>query len=110
MQAISREAREFELGKTMYYSVLVLDTILWQLFFLGATGVIFCASSLLSGIIIATLLPLTETLAVLFFHDKFKVEKAISLTLSLWGFLSYFYGELQHTKNKKEVLNLEPSP
>nr|XP_017248395.1 PREDICTED: purine permease 3-like isoform X2 [Daucus carota subsp. sativus] len=108
--AIPREAREFELGKTMYYSVLVLDTILWQLFFLGATGVIFCASSLLSGIIIATLLPLTETLAVLFFHDKFKVEKAISLTLSLWGFLSYFYGELQHTKNQKEALNLEPSP
>lgn len=107
--AIPREAREFELGKTIYYLTLILNAILWQLFFLGATGVIFCVSSLLSGIIIATLLPLTETLAVLFFHDKFQVEKAISLTLSLWGFLSYFYGEFQHTKNKKEAPSLELS-
>ncbi|KAK1385932.1 putative purine permease [Heracleum sosnowskyi] len=106
---ISSEAREFELGITMYCLILILDTILWQLFFLGATGVIFCGSSLLSGIIIATLLPVTETLAVLFFHDKFQVEKAVSLILCLWGFVSYFYGKLQHTMNKKEASNLQLS-
>lgn len=107
--AIPREAREFELGITLYYLVLILNAVLWQLFFLGATGVIFCGSSLLSGIIIASLLPLTETMAVLFFHDKFQSEKAISLTLCLWGFMSYFYGEFQNTKNKKEASNLDPS-
>ncbi|KAL8116583.1 purine permease 3-like [Apium graveolens] len=106
--AIPREAEEFKLGKTMYYLVLFFDTILWQLFHLGATGVIFCGSSLLSGILIATLLPVTETLAVLFFHDKFQVEKAVSLALCLWGFLSYFYGEFQVTR-KKEASNLDPS-
>ena len=108
MQAISRESREFELGITVYYLTLILNAILWQLFFLGATGVIFCASSLLSGIIIATLLPVTETLAILFFHDKFQVEKAISLTLSLWGFISYFYGEFQNKKIHKKASNLDP--
>ncbi|KAK1385933.1 putative purine permease [Heracleum sosnowskyi] len=107
--AIPREAEEFELGRTMYYLVLIFDTILWQLFHLGATGVIFCGSSLLSGIIIATLLPVTEILAVLFFHDKFQVEKAVSLALCLWGFTSYFYGDFQHSKNKKEASNLDSS-
>lgn len=106
--AIPREARDFELGKAIYYLTLTTNALLWQFFFLGATGVIFCASSLLSGIIIATLLPLTESLAVLFFHERFHVEKAISLTLSLWGFLSYFYGEFQDVK-KKKAANLELS-
>ncbi|CAK9163153.1 unnamed protein product [Ilex paraguariensis] len=101
--AISREAREYELGEAMYYVTLVLSAILWQFFFLGAIGVIFCASSLLSGIIIATLLPVTESLAVLFFHERFQVEKGVALTLSLWGFLSYFYGELQEIKKLKKA-------
>ncbi|WRX24660.1 hypothetical protein QQP08_017147 [Theobroma cacao] len=39
---------------------------LWQFFFMGAVGVIFSGSSLLSGIIIAALLRVTESLAVLF--------------------------------------------
>lgn len=112
LQAIPREARDFELGKAIYYLTLTVNALLWQFFFLGATGVIFCASSLLSGIIIATLLPLTESLAVLFFHERFHVEKAISLTLSLWGFLNYFYGEFQDVKKKKQqkqAANLELS-
>ncbi|KAK1394902.1 putative purine permease [Heracleum sosnowskyi] len=107
--AIPREAEEFELGIMMYYITLILNGVLWQLFFLGAAGVIFCGSSLLSGVIISSLLPLTETFAVLFFHDKFKVEKGISLALCLWGFNSYFYGEFQNTKNKKEASNLDSS-
>jgi hypothetical protein len=39
---------------------------------------------------------------VLFYHEKFHAEKAISLVLSLWGFFSYFYGELQQKKKKKK--------
>ncbi|WRX14915.1 hypothetical protein QQP08_007402 [Theobroma cacao] len=98
-EAIPREASKFELGQSTYYLVILLSAILWQFFFMGAVGVIFSGSSLLSGIIIAALLPVTESLAVLFFHEKFQVEKAISVVLSLLGSLSYFYGELQ--KNKK---------
>ncbi|CAL5329574.1 hypothetical protein CsSME_00009983 [Camellia sinensis var. sinensis] len=107
--AIQREARENELGQATYYVILAVTAMFWQFFFLGAVGVIFCASSLLSGIIIATLLPVTESLAVLFYHESFQVEKGVSLVLSLWGFVSYFYGELQETKKKNQEPVLELS-
>ncbi|XP_024967810.1 purine permease 3-like [Cynara cardunculus var. scolymus] len=106
-KAIPREARTFKLGEDTYYVVLMVNALFWQFFFLGAIGVIFCASSLLSGIIIATLLPVTESLAVLFFHERFPVEKGISLTLSLWGFLSYFYGEFRRMKKTYSNGDLE---
>ena len=62
---------------------------------------VFCASSLLSGIIIAVLLPVTEALGVIFYKEPFQVEKGVALVLSLWGFTCYFYGEYKGMKNKK---------
>ncbi|KAG2308968.1 hypothetical protein Bca52824_028716 [Brassica carinata] len=98
-QVIAREARDFKLGGSTYYYVVVAFTaIIWQGFFLGTIGMIFCASSLVSGIVICALLPLTEILAVLFYREKFQAEKGISLFLSLWGFLSYFYGQIKSEK------------
>ncbi|XP_059631287.1 purine permease 3-like [Cornus florida] len=102
-KVIPREAREYELGEAKYYVVLVFSAILWQGFFLGAIGVIFCASSLFSGILIAVLLPATETLAVVFYHEKFKAEKGVALVLSLWGFVSYFYGAIKHSKKRSQT-------
>lgn len=83
--------------------VLVASAIIWQGFYLGIIGIIFCASSLLSGIVIAVLLPMTEILAVIFYHEKFQAEKGVALVLSLWGFISYFYGEIKHSKESKEI-------
>ena len=80
---------------------MVWNGIIWQCFFLGAIGVIFSASSLVCGIVIAVLLPVTEILAVIFFQEKFQAEKGVSLALSLWGFVSYFYGEIKDSKKKK---------
>lgn len=82
--------------------MLVGIAILWQAFFLGAVGVVFCASSLLSGIIIAAFLPVTEVLAVIFLKENFQAEKGVSLILSLWGFVSYFYGEIKRAKKMKK--------
>ncbi|KAF8023364.1 hypothetical protein BT93_F0769 [Corymbia citriodora subsp. variegata] len=101
-QAIPTEARKYELGEALYYLVLVWNAIVWQFFFLGVIGVIFYASSLFSGIMIAVLLPITEILAVICFHEKFQAEKGVSLALSLWGLASYFYGEFKHAKKEKE--------
>ncbi|KAL8126484.1 purine permease 3-like [Apium graveolens] len=101
-QAIGREARNFELGETKYYVVLVFSALIWQCFFLGAIGVIFCSSSLLSGIIITVLLPVTEVLAVIFYQEKFQAEKGVALVLSLWGFVSYFYGEIKQSKKMEK--------
>ncbi|XP_050225560.1 purine permease 3-like [Mercurialis annua] len=96
-QAISREAREFEVGETKYYMTLVCISVITLCYFMGFVGVIFCSSSLLSGIMIAVSLPLTEMLAVIFYHEKFQADKGVALALSLWGFISYFYGEHKHS-------------
>jgi len=87
--------------------VLVWSAIIQQGFFLGAIGIIFCASSLLSAVVIAVLLPVTEVLAVIFFQEKFQAEKGVALVLSLWGFASYFYGEVKQSKKKKPPLETE---
>lgn len=108
-QAISREAKAYGLGETRYYVVLVCNAVIWQFFFLGAIGVIFSASSLLSGVIIAVLLPAVEILAVIFYHEKFQAEKGVALGLSLWGFVSYFYGEIRHTKKEKPAQEISES-
>ncbi|OIW16896.1 hypothetical protein TanjilG_01761 [Lupinus angustifolius] len=101
-KAIPKEAKHFKLGETIYYVVLVVNAILWQLSGLGAMGVIFCASSLMSGIMVAMSTPITEVLAVIFYKEKFQAVKGISLALSLWGFVSYFYGEFQETRKIKK--------
>ncbi|XP_016483980.1 purine permease 1-like isoform X2 [Nicotiana tabacum] len=100
-QAMSREAKQFNLGEARYYTVIVWTAIIWQCFFVGVIGVIYCSSSLMSGVMIAVLLPVTEVLAVIFFNEKFSGEKGLALFLSLWGFVSYFYGEFRQTKKQK---------
>ncbi|KAG2327859.1 hypothetical protein Bca52824_010587 [Brassica carinata] len=109
---LAREAREFKLGgSTCYYIVVVFTAIIWQGFFLGSIGMIFCASSLVSGVLISALLPLTEVLAVLFFREKFQAEKGVSLFLSLWGFVSYFYGQFKTEKeNQTQEAQLSQLP
>ncbi|OIT38866.1 PREDICTED: purine permease 1-like [Nicotiana attenuata] len=100
-QAMSREAKQFNLGEARYYIVIVWTSIIWQCFFVGVIGVIYCSSSLMSGVMIAVLLPVTEVLAVVFFRENFSGEKGLALFLSLWGFVSYFYGEFKQTKKEK---------
>ncbi|MCD9558631.1 hypothetical protein HAX54_016082 [Datura stramonium] len=102
-QAISREAKQYNLGEARYYTVIIWSAIIWECFFVGAIGVIYCSSALMSGIIIAVLLPVTEVLAVIFFKEKFSGEKGIALFLSLWGFVSYFYGEFRKSKKQKNA-------
>ncbi|KAH0893663.1 hypothetical protein HID58_056092 [Brassica napus] len=107
-KVISREAREFKIGgSAFYYTLIVITGIVWQGFFLGAIGVVFCASSLASGVLISVLLPVTEVLAVICFREKFQAEKGVSLFLSIWGFVSYFYGEY---KSGKKVLEKYQPP
>ncbi|PIN04589.1 hypothetical protein CDL12_22877 [Handroanthus impetiginosus] len=102
---MSRQAKQCELGETKVLPCGCWDCIIWQCFFLGAIGVIFYSSSLLSGIIIIILLPIIELLADIFYYEKFQVEKDIFLFLSLWGFISYFFGEIKHYKKNKDNLN-----
>nr|AYQ58109.1 nicotine uptake permease 1 [Nicotiana repanda] len=102
-QAMSREAKQFNLGEAKYYTIIVCTAAIWECFFVGIIGVIYCSSSLMSGVMIAVLLPVTEVLAVIFFKENFSGEKGLALFLSLWGFVSYFYGEFRQTKKQKNT-------
>lgn len=100
-------------AKTTYYVVLVCFGIICQCFFLGAIGVVFSASSLFSAIITAVLLPVIEILAVIFYSEKFQADKGVSLVLLLWGFASYFYGEIKHSEEKStetQILEMYTPP
>ncbi|GJN33741.1 hypothetical protein PR202_gb22364 [Eleusine coracana subsp. coracana] len=98
--AIPREAREFGLGgQSGYYLLMVGSVLVYQCFFLGTIGAIFFGSALLAGVVVTVLIPITEVLAVMLFREPFSGTKGVALALSLWGFVSYFYGEVQ-TANK----------
>ncbi|KAG9450750.1 hypothetical protein H6P81_010715 [Aristolochia fimbriata] len=101
-QAVGREISAFGLGDVKYIVVVVSGAVMWQFFFLGLTGVVSCSSSLLAGVVEAALLPATQILAVIFFHEKFNAGKGIALALSLWGLGSYFYGEKLKMKRQRE--------
>ncbi|CAN6313790.1 unnamed protein product [Urochloa humidicola] len=104
-EAMPREAAAFGLGEANYYLVLVLGAVSWQLSNLGIMGLVVCSSSLLAGVMIALILPLSEVLAVVFLREKFDGAKGIALVLSLWGFVSYLYGE--STQKKAEAKGSE---
>ncbi|MCL7030848.1 hypothetical protein MKW94_017607 [Papaver nudicaule] len=100
--AIPREASEFGLGRTEYYLVLVSSAVVIQIAYVGMLGIIFCATSLLAGIVSAASLPLTEIAAVIVFHEKFTGVKGMALAMGVWGFISYFYGSYKETKKQTE--------
>lgn len=102
-QAISSEAKAYQIGEAKYYLVLVSAAVSFQMLYIGSLGLVFCTSSLFNGVVAATLLPLTEVAAVIFFKEKFTGEKGMSLALCLWGFASYFYGAYKMEKKQKAM-------
>ncbi|KAK9170285.1 hypothetical protein Syun_002425 [Stephania yunnanensis] len=98
--AMTREAREFGLGESEYYLVLTSTAVAWQLSCIGFVGLIFCASSVFTGVFAATLVPLTTVAAVVVYHEKFSGEKGVSLALCVWGFASYLYGSYRDSKKQ----------
>ncbi|KAL5201900.1 hypothetical protein ABZP36_036254 [Zizania latifolia] len=108
--AIPGEAREFGLGQAGYYLLLAWSAAMYQCFFLGTIGAIFYGSALLAGVVMTVLIPVTEVLAVMFFHEPFNGTKGVALALSLWGFVSYFYGELRATTKHHHHSDEPPKP
>ncbi|KAI3868148.1 hypothetical protein MKW92_016981 [Papaver armeniacum] len=102
-QIIPREGRNFDLGQGKYYFLLVAVAVLWQLASIGFLGIIYCTSSLFSGIFVTCLLPFSQIAASIAFHEKFTGQKGMSLALCLWGFVSYFIGEYKKTKKSHPI-------
>ncbi|XP_048530580.1 purine permease 3-like isoform X1 [Triticum urartu] len=100
---IPDEARRFDLGEAGYYFMLVSSATAFQCYFIGTIGAIFYGSALLAGVIMTLLISVTEVFAILFFHEPFNGTKGVALAISIWGFISYFYGEIQTNKQQSNM-------
>lgn len=101
-KAISKEAAEFGLGETKYYTILLIAAIVLQLLVIGSLGVIFNSSSLFGGLVSSLLVPVQQAFAVMILKEVFNAEKGMALAMCLWGFASYLYGEYQKPEANKE--------
>ncbi|XP_051135475.1 purine permease 21-like [Andrographis paniculata] len=88
---LSNETENFELGKDVYVTVLASIAVSWQMFSVGAVGLIVEVSSLFSNVISTVGLPVVPILAAVFFHESLDAIKVISMVLAVWGFGSYVY-------------------
>ncbi|XP_040246405.1 purine permease 3 isoform X1 [Aegilops tauschii subsp. strangulata] len=103
VQEIPDEARRFDLGEAGYYFMLVSSATAFQCFFIGTIGAIFYGSALLAGVIMTLLISVTEVFAVIFFHEPFNGTKGVALAISIWGFISYFYGEIRTNEQQSNT-------
>ncbi|KAK8484979.1 hypothetical protein V6N13_063053 [Hibiscus sabdariffa] len=90
-EGLGKEMEGFKLGKSSYVNVLVWIAVGWQVFSIGAVGLILEASSLFSNVISTLGLPVVPVFAMVFFHDPMSGVKVISMLLAIWGFVSYVY-------------------
>ncbi|TYI77804.1 hypothetical protein E1A91_D06G167300v1 [Gossypium mustelinum] len=98
-KSLGEEMEGFKLGKSAYVNVLVWIAVGWQVFSIGAVGLIFEASSLFSNVISTLGLPIVPVFAMVFFHDPMTGIKVISMLLAIWGFVSYVYQHYLDDRN-----------
>ncbi|XP_043694501.1 probable purine permease 11 isoform X2 [Telopea speciosissima] len=90
-----------QIGRVSYVMILVWTAVAWQVFSVGALGLIFEVSSLFTNVISTVALPIVPVFGVIFFHDKMDGVKVVALILAIWGFISYMYQNyLDDSKSK----------
>lgn len=105
-KVLRREMEGFGLGKSSYVMTLTWAAISWQLFNIGAVGLILEVSSLFSNIISVLSLPIVPVLAVIFFRDRIDGVKVIAMVLAIWGLLSCVYQhyiDYINSKNENQI-------
>ncbi|KAJ1410355.1 Purine nucleobase transmembrane transport [Sesbania bispinosa] len=98
-QRMGSEATTFKGGRGAYYLVLIWGAITFQFGVLGATAVVFLASTVLAGVLNAVRTPITSIAAVILLHDPMSGFKILSLVITFWGFGSYIYGNSMDEKS-----------
>lgn len=96
---MSSEAKVFKGGEVSYWMVIIWSAITFQLGVLGATAVLFLASTVLAGVLNAVRVPITSIAAVILLKDPMSGFKILSLIITFWGFASYVYGNFSASKN-----------
>ncbi|KAM2496777.1 hypothetical protein COP2_037566 [Malus domestica] len=107
-KGLKSEMEEFALGRLSYFLTLICTATACPTFNIGAIGLIFEVSSLVSNVISASGLPFIPVLAVIFFNDNMDGIKVIATLLALWGFASYLYQHyLDDSESKSETKHVE---
>ncbi|KAL1834049.1 hypothetical protein ACET3Z_003700 [Daucus carota] len=99
-KTLTKEMENFKLGNLSYLMTLIWISVTWQIFNVGAVGLIYKISSLFSNVISTLSLPIVPVVAVFTFNDKMNGVKVISMVLAIWGFTSYLY---QHYVDDLEI-------
>lgn len=99
-KSLTKEMQKFKLGNLSYLMTLVWISVSWQIFNVGAVGLIYKISSLFSNVISILGLPIAPVLSVFIFNDKMNGVKVVSMVLAIWGFVSYIY---QHYIDDLEI-------
>ncbi|KAH7297040.1 hypothetical protein KP509_26G050500 [Ceratopteris richardii] len=86
------ESQRFKHGPSAYYNVIVWSVISYQVGIVGSVAILYCASTLLAGVLNAVRVPITSIAAVIALHDPMNGFKVLSIVLTAWGFGSYVYG------------------
>ncbi|KAK4347337.1 hypothetical protein RND71_033676 [Anisodus tanguticus] len=101
---VKTEMHEYKLGKVSYVMTLVWNALSWQIYTIGLLSLIMKVSALFANVITTLSVPLIPVLAVIIFHEKMSGVKAVSMILSIWGFLSYGYQQyLDELKLKADL-------
>lgn len=90
-KGLGKEMVGYGLGEVSYDMTILWTALSWQLFSIGAVGLIFEVSSLFCNVISCLGLPIVQVLAVVTFHDSMDGLKVIAMVLAIWGFVSYIY-------------------
>ncbi|KAL2900446.1 putative purine permease 5 [Bienertia sinuspersici] len=104
-QGMELEARNFKGGETSYWMVIIWGTVTFQLGVLGATAVLFLASTMLAGVLNAVRVPLTSVAAAILLNDPMSGFKILSLVVTFWGFCCYIYGSRPSNKDHSSTSN-----
>ncbi|KAI3987247.1 hypothetical protein MKX01_031731 [Papaver californicum] len=101
-KGLKKEMNEYVDGPVSYVMTLVGVSVFWQIFSVGAYGLVFEASPLFSNVVNTIGLPVVPVVGVIVFHDKFNGVKLVSMLLTCWGFVSYIYQHYIDHYNTKE--------
>lgn len=88
------------LGKESYLLTLTWTAVAWQVYAIGAVGLILEVSSPFSNVTSVLGLAIIPVLA-LFFNVKMDGLMAMAMLLALWGFTSYVYQNYLDSRNSK---------
>lgn len=97
----AESAAGFDKGTAAYWWTIAGNLVVWQLSFMGTSGMVFLTTSLTGGICMTALMAVNVVDGVVVYGDAFGGVKAVATVVCVWGFCSYLYGMYMKSKKQK---------